>query len=122
VTFFVLYRTEGETLNFSVKGVDKIMLKEQKNVYLVSMAMVVFLWFTAIIFKLANFAGNIPEIYMWVFGLIILAYISDYKTAIKGNKVIKRLEILFAVGFAASAFYILCVGFMFGRYVVGVLR
>ena len=93
------------------------MMQKKKELYSVSMIMVIFLCITAMIFKIMNYANSAMGIFTWVFSLVILAYIGNYKGIDKENEEIKMSEYIAAIGIVTSMAYIACIGFFFGRYV-----
>lgn len=93
------------------------MMQKKTLLYSVSMFMVIFLWITAIIFKILNYADSVTGIFIWVFSLVILAYIGNYKSIDNENDEIKMSEYIAAIGIVTSMSYIACIGFFFGRYV-----
>lgn len=97
------------------------MISEKKNMYRVSMVMVVFLWITSIIFKVINYGDVVSGLFIWVFGLIILAYTGNYKKIVKENNEIEMLDYTVATGVITSIAYIVCIGFFFGRYFIRML-
>lgn len=87
------------------------------KLYRVSMIMVILLWITAIIFRILNYANSVMGIFIWVFSLVILAYIGNYKSVDKENEETKMPEYIVSIGIVTSMAYIVCIGFFFGRYV-----
>lgn len=95
----------------------KDIVKKNKEVFNVSMIVVIILWISAIIIRMLNYANDITGIFIWVFSLVILAYIGNCKNADKENEEIKISEYIVAIGIVTSMAYIVCIGFIFGRYV-----
>lgn len=94
------------------------MMAEKKVLYKVSLIAALILWASAISFTLLHLCGFIPQIFIWVFGFIILAFVSDYKDVIKRNKSERMSVALIAINFVVCMAYIACIAFLFGRYVV----
>lgn len=95
-----------------------MMISEKKNMYIVSMIMVFLLWIITLIFKLMNFMETISNVFMWVLGLVILAYIGNYKKIVKEKNTIQMFDCTVAIGFVTSIAYIACISFFFGRYFI----
>ncbi len=93
-------------------------ISKTKEFYWVSLIVVVALWISAIVFTKCDLFGVIPRIFSWAFIPVLFGYISNYKGVIKRGKIFDSMVNFYAVNIVLSLSYIVCIAFLFGRYVM----
>ncbi|MBQ7944809.1 MAG: hypothetical protein IJ326_12190 [Lachnospiraceae bacterium] len=97
-------------------------IKETKEFYWGSLIVLVVLWISTIVFMRLQLGGVIPKIFIWVFSSVLFGYYSNYKGVIKRGKSFDSMVCIYAVNIISSLSYIACLAFLFGRYVMQMIR
>jgi len=83
---------------------------------------VVALWISAIVFTKCDLFGVIPRIFSWAFIPVLFGYFSNYKSIMKRGKGFNSMVNIYAVNIVSSLSYTVCIAFLFGRYVMQMIR